>query len=246
MSESLFASFRDTLLRRPSPEDFRAVLLAGPLGAFATATLASVFAAIYGSLGNGIVIYLWAGSTTLLSLFAYLRGRRAARRRVDYVSRSGSVRIVTFSLLLAVPWAALALLVLGRADPPQQMIALMICAGMSAGGAFALHRALIAAVAYFGLVLSAVALAFLLREHGEMWPVAAYTLLYALSLGAFTFLASKIVKAQEASNQELTQLVDDLHAAHEEISLMAFVDSTTDLPNRSVFGRQIHDFIAES
>ncbi|MEM9045185.1 MAG: diguanylate cyclase, partial [Pseudomonadota bacterium] len=245
MREGLFASFMDTLVRRPSPDDFRAVLQSGPLGAVITAVLSATFALIYGGLSDAPGIYGWAGATVLLSLFIYLRGRRASLRHVEYVSRSGAIRIVAYALVLATPWSALALMVLGRADPPEQMIALMICAGMSAGGAFALHRALLAALCYIGLVLASVVVAFLLRGHEEMWPVAVYALLYGVSLAAFSFLAARIGKDQEVSNLELSQLVDDLHAAHEEISLMAFVDPVTDLPNRSVFGRQVRELISE-
>ncbi|MEM8793766.1 MAG: EAL domain-containing protein [Pseudomonadota bacterium] len=246
MLRSLFGKFRDTLLRRPSPEDVQVVLEAGPIAALVTALLAIIFALSYHGEGDGPVVYGWAGATVLLSLFMYLRGRKAARREVAAVSRSGSIRIVVFSLLFASPWSALAFLTLGRTDLAQQMIALMVCAGLCSGAAIVLHRTLLAATAYFGVVLLSVIAAFALRGQTDMWPVTIYVVLYGLSLLALAFLTARMSKAQETSNNELSELADDLHAAHEEISVMAFVDPVTDLPNRSVFGRQVHEQIARA
>lgn len=233
------AGFMRALVARPSPEDVRSVVLASGPGALVTAVNALIFTfGLWNSLG-GPLLGLWCAATVAACGLVALRTRRAARRQVSTVSRRGARRLMLFSVLLALPWGALALGVLGVGTAFEQLLVLMICAGMAAGGTFMLHRTLAAAVAFYGALLGAVLMACVINDLAALWPIAIYAAIYGGFLSWFAYLAGATARQRDGALDELSRTVSALRKAHDRITELAFVDSVTGLPNRKAFGERL-------
>ncbi|MEM7668310.1 MAG: GGDEF domain-containing protein, partial [Pseudomonadota bacterium] len=232
-------TFWSVLRRRPSPEDLRSVIQFSPAAAGVTAINALIFAAgSQASIGSGLIIG-WTALTLAVCLLVALRARNASERTVDHISRRGAQRIVVFSIVLALPWGSLALAVLGFGSPDDQLLVLMVCAGMSAGGAFILHRTLLAATAFYITILGAVLIACAVHAPIKMLPIAIYTVLYGMFLMGFAYVTGRMARQRDRSVSQLSSSVADLKAAHEEISTLAFSDPLTGLPNRTSLDREL-------
>ncbi|RMF34493.1 MAG: hypothetical protein D6754_14940, partial [Alphaproteobacteria bacterium] len=157
-----------TLRGIPGPQDVMSVVRATPAGALVSAINAVLFTiGTWNGLG-GPVLLGWCAATLVFCGFVAWRSRQAARREVSKVTARGARRLILFSVMLALPWGVLALWVLGSGSTFEQLLALMVCAGMSAGATFMLHRTLAAALAYYLTILGSVLAVSLLQNAAEM------------------------------------------------------------------------------
>lgn len=239
-------TFWTTLTRRPSPEDVQSVVQFSPGAATVTAINALIFAAGSQANSGSNFTLVWTCVTLAVCAFIMLRAKNASVRQVEHVSRRGARRVVIFSIALALPWGILALAVLGSGSPDDQLLVLMVCAGMSAGGAFILHRTLLAATAFYVTILGSVLIACAIHSPLKMLPIAIYTILYGLFLMGFAYMTGVMARQRDRSVGQLSTSVADLKEAHSEISSLAFFDPLTGLPNRTSLDRRLHEMLSDA
>lgn len=83
----------------------------------------------------------------------YLRRRRHRPRETATLSRRAMRRASLAAVVLALPWAALSVIYLGRLPHNAELVLITVCAGMAAGGSVLLAPVYPAALAYVGVVL---------------------------------------------------------------------------------------------
>ncbi|MEM9198926.1 MAG: EAL domain-containing protein [Pseudomonadota bacterium] len=217
----------------PEPGDFQAMLsMSGP-AALLTAVNAVLYLVAVGPNDEWWFLLPWGFVTLAISGFAMQRSRRAAQRLVPRVSRRAALRLNVFAVLLGLPWGVLALLVFLAGTAHEQLLALIVCSGMAAGGSFMMHRTLTAACCYYITILGAVMLGCLLSAADILWPVAVYSAIYATSLGYFAFAAGAISRDREQLTAQLSKAAAELGQAQLQITKLARHDNVTGLPNRA-------------
>lgn len=232
-------AFFAAILDRPSPGDVQAVLSLSRFGAVLTGLNAIVYLVAVGPNEEWLFLLPWCLATLSIAGFVALRSRRASRRRVARVSRKAAQRLNVFAVLLGLPWAALALLVFVAGTPIEQLLALIVCAGMAAGGSFMMHRTLTAACCYYAVILGAVIVGCLLTAAELLWPVAVYTVIYGASLAYFAFMTGAFARDREQLTVRLSQAAAELGQAQKQISKLALHDSVSGLPNRLALTEQL-------
>ncbi|MCI4663752.1 MAG: EAL domain-containing protein [Neomegalonema sp.] len=185
--------------------------------------------------------------TASLALFAWIgfRAHQARSLTVKRVSRRAVRRMALFAALFAAPWAALSVLYIGFSLFDVEVVVLMVCAGMSAGGAFMLHRAPIAAMIYIATILLPVMLCSL-RQPLLHWPIALYTIPFGGFLISTMFNVWRMSREREDSLHMAKSALDDLTGAHVELKRMrdeaeqeALIDPLTGLYNRRGLEREL-------
>jgi diguanylate cyclase (GGDEF)-like protein len=135
----------------------------------------------------------------------------------------------------------------GASEPIVHVMVLMVCAGMSAGGAFMMHRVPIAAIAFFCTILASVIIACSIRDFGVRWPIIFYTISFGGFLFAMTSSAWRTAREREFNlNQAATALkrLEDANAKLEALRNAAehdaLHDPLTGLGNRRGLERELH------
>ena len=225
----------DVLTSPPSPEDISSVLATSGAGIAVTLINAIVYA-LSGDIQSSFgFMSIWLVSTLTLCSLLYFRSFRASGQVVTRVSRRAARRLNLFAVVLALPWASLAIFQIGYGTEGNHFLAYLVCAGMSAGGTFMLYRTLAASVSYYATILIAVVIASFVRGGFEAIPVLVFSLIYGGSLTYFAFEAGETARQRDASVDALSTAVQDLQNAQEENYRLAFVDTVTGLPNRKAF-----------
>jgi diguanylate cyclase (GGDEF)-like protein len=223
----------------PGPEDVASVVRGANAGAVVTALSASVYLAAASPALDPARLTVWYAFALVACAVVILRARRAARARPETVSPRAARELAAFAALLAAPWAGLAFLALGAGAPADRLLALMICAGMAAGGAFMLHRTLAAAAVYFAVVLGGVLAACLALAAAPGWPAALYAALYGLFLTHFAEVAGRAARQRDASLADLSRHVEELRRANDRIARLVLRDEVTGLANRKAFADRL-------
>nr|WP_226898524.1 EAL domain-containing protein [Mangrovicoccus algicola] len=232
---SLLPGLRSALTKHPSPEDVSSVVAATGFGATVTALNAAVYA--LGCLGSGAGGFLagWLAVVVVLSAVMARRSARAVGRVVTRVSRRAARRLLLSSVLFALPWAVLQVQAIGLRGPGEPMLAMLVSIGMLTGGAFMLHRAFVAALAFQGVILGATILSFHLGDWPQAGAVTVYAMAYGLSLSYFAHAAGETARQRDKSVTLLSTAVDGLSRARDENYRLANIDTTTGLLNRKAF-----------
>jgi diguanylate cyclase len=228
-----------SIVARPGPQDIASVLQSAPVGALVTAINATVFALSALTTTDPAFLAAWYLMTLAICALAFMRSRRAARRVVTEVSARAARRIVLYAVCLAAPWSLLALNVLRTGNSFDELVVLMVCAGMSAGGTFMLHRTLGAAVAYYATILASVAVSCLHTGLTETWPVMVYAVLYGTFLTYFAHVTGAMARQRDSSVAALSRTIEELRSANDRITQLAFFDAITGLPNRKAFTEKL-------
>lgn len=241
---SLLARIGAVLTKHPSPEDVASVVHGTPAGVIVTVINALIYA--LGSLewGGDAFLLIWIGAVMALGLTLGRMSKRAAGRKVTRVSARAARRLIVTSVLLATPWAVLPLHVLGLHGAGEPLIVLLVCTGMLAGGAFMLHRAFVAALAFEGTILAAVILSFHLGGWAQAWTVTLYALVYGAFLAYFAFRIGETARQRDDSLAALSRAVHSLRQARDENYLLANIDDTTGLLNRKAFNARLAEAVA--
>nr|WP_290442979.1 EAL domain-containing protein [Rhodovulum tesquicola] len=244
MIRSLPAPIRAALTKHPSPEDVASVVNGTSVGVFVTALNALLYAA--GAFdGEGLsFLVLWLGAVLAMCVTLARMSARAAGRMVTRVSPRAARRLVLTSVVLALPWAALAIHVVGFHGGGEPLVVLLICIGMLAGGAFMLHRTFVAALAFMATILAAVIFSFHFGGWDHAWTVTAYFAAYGIFLAYFAYSSGETARRHDTSVAALSRAVDDLRKAHENNFLLANIDDTTGLPNRKAFKARLREAAA--
>jgi diguanylate cyclase len=234
------------LRERPSPQDVSSVLQRTQMGCLACTVNAFLFiVSTWPSLG-GPGLVAWAAATSFINVTLARRSERATRKTVEYVTRRAARRLVLFSVLLAMPWGILASAIFLIGDPANRMMAMMVCLGTITGATFMLHRTLAACFAFYVTILLPLCLGCLIADGLESWPLA----LFAVSYGTFLVTSARqtgeVARQRDASVSQLSEMVEKLELAHDQISHLAYVDSVTGLANRMTYMERLEAAIADA
>ena len=141
-----------------------------------------------------IVWCVYSYAIALALLYRHVRSRGQVPRSFPRAARRATV----YALLLALPWASMAVLYLGALPHDEEMILVALVVGMAASGTILLSAIPAAAISYMSGILlpGAVKCLLLLNQKG-------YLLLGVLALSYWWFLAALIAKIKrEISERE--------------------------------------------
>ncbi|MEL6979700.1 MAG: diguanylate cyclase, partial [Pseudomonadota bacterium] len=233
-------------LRDVRPEEVSSILQSSPAGAAASLLNALVFFAGAYGYTNSWTLSAWLAATIALFTWIGMRSLAARRTTVTRVSRRASRRMTMFSILFAAPWAALPPLFFGVGDATVDVSVLMVSAGMSAGGAFMLHRVPAAAIGYFATILISVIITFCVRDFFGNWPLVLYSCAFCAFLVAMTLSAWRTAREREAHLEMANAALSDLTEANAELERLraqaehvALHDPLTELANRRGLERML-------
>ncbi|AXQ95338.1 EAL domain-containing protein [Cereibacter sphaeroides] len=239
---------REAILRavtlQPSPEDAASVVGGTAAGASVTAVNAVVYAAATVGADNALFTTLWLSVVFALCMVFVRMSSRAAGRKITRVSRRAARRLVLTSILLAAPWAALPIHVVAFHGAGDEMLVLLVCTGMLSGGAFMLHRAFVASLAYVWTILLAVIFSFQFGGWAAAWPVTAYAIVYGSYLAYFTYTAGRTARQRDELVAALSDAVQSLQQARDENHRLANIDFATGLLNRKAFHEALQASVA--
>lgn len=241
---SLFEPIRAVLTKHPTPEDVASVVKGTGAGALISGLNALIFLIGAHAQHEGQFFTAWFAAVALLGIALTRMSRRARDRVVTRVSRRAARRLVMTSILLALPWALLAVQVLGLRQGGDPVVVLVVCTGMLAGGAFMLHRTLVAALAFIATILAAIAVSLHLGGWWHAWTITAYCVLFGAFLTYFAHLAGETARQRDASVQALSRAVAGLREAQDENYLLANIDDVTGLLNRKAFNARLAQEVA--
>ena len=241
-----FRAFASELGTPLSREDIDSVLRHRVVSISVTAANAVVF--VIASLGEDNLAHLamWLAGTLLLCLLTLWRSNRVAGRKSTRVSRKAERRVLLFAILLAVPWASLALHTIGFGGAGDPSLVFLVCTGMAAGGTFVLHRTIKAALILFFTIFGSLILAAGMNAEVDTLPVAVYALVYGGLLMHFAATARETARQRDQSVAALSGAVSDLEAAQDRNFSLANIDTVTGLANRKLFQETLVQATASS
>lgn len=242
--QMLLTRIRGTLTKRPTPEDVSSVVNGTSAGALVTALNAVVYAIDSLRWERDMFVVYWLATVFALGFGLSRMSKRAGRRKVTHVSPRAARKLILTSVLLAVPWAVLPIHVLGTHGDGEPLVVLLVSTGMLAGGAFMLHRAFVASLAFQATILSGVILSFHIGDWEQAWSVTVYALVYASFLAYFAYSIGETARQRDESVAALSRAVDSLRQARDENYLLANVDDTTGLLNRKAFNARLAEAVA--
>ena len=226
--EPFFAPYAAT------PLDVRGALEASWTVFLTSSLVALLFSAsVWSSLG-GVDLAAWTVLSLAIFATGYVGSQRMLRGGAVLASPSVVRRLAWYAVLQATPFALLAIAFLGRSLMRDEMVILIVCAGMAAGGAFALRRVPIAAAAYVYTILASAAIASGVRDLDAFWPLVVYFIPYAIVLTAIAAALGRTAREKDAMIAADALNAAKLRAAQAEIERLACNDGVTGLPNRSV------------
>lgn len=214
------------------------------------ASVVSALNAVFFVLGTAgridpVLAAVWLVLSLGLFFWISLRSLRARGARISRVSPRAIRRAILFAILSASPWAALPYMAGSPSDPFVLIVALMVCSGMSAGGAFMMHRMPIAAIAYFATILASVLIASVIQDFGIRWPVVLYTISYGVFLYVMTTSTWHTAREREYNLNQAATALKDLESANAKLERLrtaaeydALHDSLTGLGNRRGLERE--------
>ncbi|MEM6577684.1 MAG: EAL domain-containing protein [Pseudomonadota bacterium] len=204
-----------------------------------TAINALIFAVVGAPHQTPVFLLAWCAFTLVICAVVVVRTRRANMRELTYVSRKAVRRLNLFAAILALPWASLAFWKIAVLDAPSSLIVVMVCAGMSAGGTFMLHRTTIAALIYYALILGAVVLSSHVGGTSYAIPITFYAVVYGGFLCYFGLRSAETARELDRSVVDLEAIVSELEASQKQNYQLANIDGVTGLPNRTAFNRHL-------
>lgn len=234
-----------------SSDHFESVLRATPaamLGHAVNTTIAVIaFADVYGA----IELSVWAVASYAIAgylLFRRMRsrpGRRLAYSEAD--SRKLEGRAVLFGVVLAMPWAYLAVRFLGAVPQPAETILISLGVGMAASGSVLLAPLERSAVAYMSAILVPTAFScFFVLDYSQYGLLGWLAVSYWLFLFALIGTTNQLFRGKSMAVEQLTEALEATHAARARIEHIALHDSLTGLANRRAFLHKLNGAITQS
>ena len=246
MTETPFSKFRLALNERPSPADVASVLAFSTSAAVVGVVNAALFTLTTWHTMGGVALALWLTVTVSVSVYTVLKARRARRIVVEHVSRRAVRTLCLTTSLMALPWAVLAGAILPTGGEFEQLLGLLICAGMFTGAAVMLQRTLAAALHFVVIVNVGVLAGCALTGDARMAIVAVYDVICAGFVIYNAFQSGEAARERERSTERLRAANRALQDAYGRISSFAYLDSVTDLPNTKAFSVGLEEQLAVS
>ncbi len=232
------------LLLNVQPVEIANVINYSRLGALISILNASLIGVCLWSDQQSIFLSLWLMASIALFLFIAYRSHKAQSYKPKKVSRKAVQRLSLFTLLHALPWTTLTIVFLGTASMRDNLLIIMVAAGMSFSGGFLLYRVPLAALCYSGSIILAVVLSVIFKAFSELWAVIFYAGTYAYALAYIIMLSWKIAREREANLDKANRANCELQAANQEIKRLAMRDTLTNLANKDAFGEILETRVA--
>jgi diguanylate cyclase (GGDEF)-like protein len=196
-------------------------------------------------------LFIWAAFSYAICGYVFWRRQRAPKTAQPAGQlRNGQRaerRAILFGVLLALPWAYLAVRYLGDFGQPAETILISLGVGMAASGAVLLAPIERAAIVYMTTILAAT-----MFKCFFVLGTAQYALLGALGVSFWLFLLALIATTSQLFRNK-TQAVERLQIAlaetsnaREQIERIAMHDPLTDLANRRAFLQRLARTIERS
>ncbi|MEL7012538.1 MAG: EAL domain-containing protein [Pseudomonadota bacterium] len=230
-----------TALRKPpSVQDVHSVIRTSKAGSLVTAINALIFLIMAAPHQTPVFLAAWCAFTIVICSVVFVRTRRANAREMTYVSPKAVRRLNLFAAILAMPWATLAIWTIAVIDANSSLIVVMVCAGMSAGGTFMLHRTTMAALVYSSIVLGSVVVAAYAGATSCAMPVTFDALVDGGFLCYFGIRTAETARDLDRLVGDLETTVSELETSQRQNHRLANIDGVTGLPNRAAFNRHLN------
>ncbi len=201
-----------------------------PLMMLATCFNALMFPVVMAQTPRGLDACIWAAAIIGVSLFMYVRCKRASERPKKAASLRGIRLAAAYGLLHGSLWGLLPILFFIGVGPAQQLIVVCLCIGMLCGGAFTLSPIPVAAVAFVAPIVAGSAIAIKLIGEPVYSVVAGLMVVYTTVL-----LAAAMSRAASSARQ---------CAAAAKAEEGALTDELTKLPNHAAFKEELERALA--
>ena len=238
--------FLETVTARPNLDDVQSVVRATPVGAAVSAINAVFIFFLCVEAANVAFLTPWLGCTLALSAILHRRSHRARSASLTRVSARANRRLIAFTGACALPWSALAFYVIGFGGAGDGLVILLVCAGMSTGGLFMLHRALAASVCFYSTILFSIIVSVHLGGHPSAWPITVCSITYGVFLTVFAFVTGQTARERDGFVDALSEVVLDLKNARDDNHRLANLDTVTELPNRTSFNEKLMAEVAKT
>ena len=218
------------ILGRIRAEQLNNVARNTPVMMLATCFNALMFPLVMAQTPRGLEACIWAAAIIGVSLFMYVRCKRAAERPKKAASLRGIRLAAAYGLLHGSLWGLLPALFFIGVGQAQQLIVVCLCIGMLCGGAFTLSPIPVAAVAFVAPIVAGSAMAIMLIGEPVYGVVAGLMIVYTtvLLVAAMSRAASSARQCVAAAKAEEGALTDEL----------------TKLPNLAAFREELQRALA--
>lgn len=187
-------------------------------------------------LGWGVLSYAIAGFIFLRSIRRRPVGGAKDTEPGRKTSLNGMAVALAFAVLLALPWASLAVFKIGRSHTPDEVIVIALAVGMAASGSVLLAPIMGAAAAYMLTILVPTALNCLVNSGGATsLAMGALALSYAAFLASLIWTTNKMFFDKMEALRSLRHSVAKIGAARRDLEHLAGHDPLTGLLNRRGF-----------
>ncbi|MEM9205747.1 MAG: EAL domain-containing protein [Pseudomonadota bacterium] len=162
------------------------------------------------------------------------------------VSSRAYRRVIIFSIVSALPWAALALIYVNRIPTTYEMVLMCTMAGMAAGGSYFMARVPLGAMCYMGILLGTTFVACVTQGTTHHFLIAGFTLVYMTFLVLSIVHYANLTERLHSSLRQLGQYATDLMTAKSRMERIAKRDTITRLYNRRAFTEIVASSIADA
>jgi diguanylate cyclase (GGDEF)-like protein len=217
------------ILGRIRAEQLNNVARNTPVMMLATCLNALMFPVVMAQTPRGLEAGIWAAAIIGVSLFMYVRCKRAVGPKKT-ASLRGIRLAAAYGLLHGSLWGLLPALFFIGVGQAQQLIVVCLCIGMLCGGAFTLSPIPVAAVAFVAPIVAGSSMAIKLIGEPVYGVVAGLMIVYTtvLLVAAMSHAASSARQCVAAAKAEEGALTDEL----------------TKLPNHTAFREELRRALA--
>ena len=164
-------------------------------------------------------LVIWFLATSAITLFFYRRSHAGPAREAASLSPRAMRRAVIAALIMALPWAVVSPMYLGRLPHVSELLLITVLAGMSSGGSVLLAPVYPAAIAYMAGILGPFAITCLAMMQPGYLLLGLVSLSFALFLFAVIATTARLsverteaLRALTHSAQQLTERDDTISA----------------------------------
>ena len=154
---------------------------------------------------HGYALTVWATALAAVSFFGAKRWWQHRHVSKDTVSPRAIRRAVLHASILALIWAALAVLWFPSGSPSQRLILAMLTTGMLGGGAIILAPIPMASIAYVVVLATGASIAILLTREPPLYYALALVSTYSISMIVSAIITARASIARHISERESAQ-----------------------------------------